>query len=431
MCIIARLVHTAPNHLILQKTARLHDRLVGAWVLDSFSKSAGAGFPFAIWTVVCGDDAGNQLLTHLIFAFFVSFLIAGWLVRNGRQISKAYPDDMPQRFHAGDIPRLGGAAVCGGVAVAGLRSVISPTMGDVGATALTFVEWCTWWAVFIPAVGGGCYEDLTHRLSPRWRLSLTLLSGLLAVSLLELAIPRMDWPWFDLAWQTYPILGVGLAVLAVAGLPHALNIIDGYNGLASMVSLIIALALAYVALKVGDWQLAGWMFALAGATGGFLVWNYPRGLLFAGDGGAYFWGVALAVASIRLVQNHDSVSPWFPLLLLIYPVWETLFSIYRKLARGDSPGLADALHFHQLIYRRIVREVFHDDEARRMLMRNNRTSPYLWGFTLLTVIPAVLLWDNTHGLMLFCALFVVTYIPAYLMLVRFKVPKWLRRGRDR
>ncbi|MEQ1837214.1 MAG: ATP-dependent metallopeptidase FtsH/Yme1/Tma family protein, partial [Candidatus Nitrotoga sp.] len=59
---------------------------------------------------------------------------------------------------------------------------------------------------------------------------------------------------------------------------------------------------------------------------------------------------------------------WFPMLLLIYPVWETLFSIYRKTARGVSPGVADALHFHQLIYRRLVRGVFHDDASRRMLM---------------------------------------------------------------
>jgi hypothetical protein len=62
-------------------------------------------------------------------------------------------------------------------------------------------------------------------------------------------------------------------------------------------------------------------------------------------------------------------------------------------------------------------------------MRNNRTSPYLWGFTLLTVIPAVLFWRNTPVLMAFCALFVVTYVPAYLMIVRFKVPRWIRRGR--
>ena len=94
-----------------------------------------------------------------------------------------------------------------------------------------------------------------------------------------------------------------------------------------------------------------------------------------------------------------------------------------------SPGVADALHFHQLIYRRIVREVFHDDEARRMLMRNNRTSPYLWAFTLFTVVPAVLFWNNTPVLIAFCLLFVISYVTAYLAIVRFKVPKIFRSRR--
>jgi UDP-N-acetylmuramyl pentapeptide phosphotransferase/UDP-N-acetylglucosamine-1-phosphate transferase len=210
-------------------------------------------------------------------------------------------------------------------------------------------------------------------------------------------------------------------------LPHAFNLIDGYNGLAGIVAMICCFALAYVSLLAGDRQLAGIMMVLAGSTAGFLVWNYPRGLIFAGDGGAYLWGVVIAVASIQLVQRYPAVSPWFPVLLLIYPVWETLFSIYRKLSRGQSPGVADALHFHQLIYRRIVRGVFDDDEARRMLMRNNRTSPYLWGFTILTVTPAVLFWGNTPALIFFTALFVVSYVWAYVSIVRFKVPRWLRR----
>ncbi|MEP6773486.1 MAG: glycosyl transferase, partial [Polaromonas sp.] len=126
-------------------------------------------------------------------------------------------------------------------------------------------------------------------------------------------------------------------------------------------------------------------------------------------------------------QRHEAVSPWFPMLLLIYPVWETIFSIYRKLARGSSPGVADALHFHQLIYRRLVRGVFHDNESRRMLMRNNRTSPYLWSFTLMTVVPAVLFWRETSILMMFCALFVLSYVGFYIAIIRFKVPRWLRR----
>jgi len=245
--------------------------------------------------------------------------------------------------------------------------------------------------------------------------------------LLGLEVPRLDLAWLDLLLQAAPWLGVAIALLAVAGLPHAFNIIDGYNGLAGMVALIVCLALAHVALQVGDRALAALLVSTAAATGGFLLWNYPRGMLFAGDGGAYLWGVVVALGSVALVQRNVLVSPWFPLLLLIYPVWETVFSIYRKLARGVSPGVADALHFHQLIYRRIVRSVFHDDESRRMLMRNNRTSPYLWGFTLLTVVPAVLFWNNTPVLMVFCALFVVSYVAAYMAIVRFKVPHWLRR----
>jgi UDP-GlcNAc:undecaprenyl-phosphate/decaprenyl-phosphate GlcNAc-1-phosphate transferase len=79
------------------------------------------------------------------------------------------------------------------------------------------------------------------------------------------------------------------------------------------------------------------------------------------------------------------------------------------------------------VYKRIVRGVFHDNETRRMLMRNNRTSPYLWAFTALTVVPAVLFWNNTTVLMLFCLMFVLTYVAAYFMIVRFKVPRWLQR----
>jgi UDP-GlcNAc:undecaprenyl-phosphate/decaprenyl-phosphate GlcNAc-1-phosphate transferase len=285
-----------------------------------------------------------------------------------------------------------------------------------------------WWMVVLIPVAGGVAEDVTHRLGARWRLALSLCAGAAAVWLLDVQISRFDIRSLDAVWRTSYWAPFLLAALAITGLPHAFNLIDGYNGLAGIVAAVCCLAIAHVAMQLGDRQLAAVMLVLAGATAGFLVWNYPRGLIFAGDGGAYLWGVVIAVASIQLVQRHPQVSPWFPMLLLIYPVWETVFSIYRKLARGQSPGLADALHFHQLIYRRIVRGVFDDNnEARRMLMRNNRTSPYLWGFTLLTVVPAVLFWQNTVVLMAFCGLFVVSYLYAYISIVRFKVPRWLRR----
>jgi UDP-N-acetylmuramyl pentapeptide phosphotransferase/UDP-N-acetylglucosamine-1-phosphate transferase len=370
------------------------------------------------------------VLAQLILAFLLSAVLCGWLVRDGRRFAPTYPVHAPQRFHVGDVPRLGGVGMLVALVLVSARQV-DPVVGSLGYSLVPGSVWLAVVLTLLPAVLGGIFEDLTHRLPPLVRLLLTGLSATMAVFWLDLSISRSGLAWFDPWWQWSPWCGVALAWLAVAGLPHAFNLIDGYNGLAGAVALAIAGALAYVALKVGDWPLATFIATLAGVTAGFLVWNYPRGLLFAGDGGAYLWGVVLAIASVALVQRNAAVSPWFPMLLLAYPVMETLFSVYRKWARGDSPGVADALHFHQLVYRRIVRGVFHEDTARQLLMRNNRTSPYLWGFALTTVIPALLFWDRTLVLIIGCILFVFTYVGAYLAIVRFKVPRWLRRPRRR
>ena len=360
-----------------------------------------------------------------VVAFFSSLLTAAGVLHWAQNHAANYGQAMPQRFHYGNVPRLGGLAMLVGIGLSWGLGRLTTALGD--PSSLHMEVWVLWWLLaLLPAVVGGMVEDVTQRLAPRYRLLLSVVTALLAVVLLDLRLPRLDLPWLDGLLVLAPWLGVGIALLAVTGLPHAFNIIDGYNGLAGMVAIIVCLALAHVALQVGDRGLAAVLVSTAAATGGFLVWNYPRGMLFAGDGGAYIWGVVIAIASLSLVQRNPQVSPWFPMLLLIYPVWETVFSMYRKLVRGVSPGMADALHFHQLIYRRIVRRVLHGDAARRMLKRNNRTSPYLWGFTLLTVVPALLFWNRTLVLIGFCLLFAVSYVVAYLAIIRFKVPGWLQ-----
>jgi UDP-GlcNAc:undecaprenyl-phosphate GlcNAc-1-phosphate transferase len=366
------------------------------------------------------------MLILLLCSFVASWLLCLLLVRWSGRHSRSYDTNKPQRFHIGDVPRLGGLGILAGMVTGWGVASYSDTFDGGLNTRLTWGTAALWCAIVLPAVLSGTYEDLTQRLAVRYRMGLTAMSAILACGLLGLAVPNLALPGIDSLLVSLPWLGVALALFAICGLPHAFNIIDGYNGLAGIVAIMSGLVLAHVAMQVGDRQLAALVLCMVGATAGFLVWNYPRGLIFAGDGGAYLWGVVIAVASITLVQRNPTVSPWFPMLLLVYPVWETVFSIYRKLARGMLPSVADALHFHQLIYRRIVRGVFHDDAARHMLMRNNRTSPYLWGFTVVSVVPAALFWNNSVVLMACCAIFVILYVSAYLMLVRFKVPNWLR-----
>ncbi|TXI06370.1 MAG: glycosyl transferase, partial [Pseudorhodobacter sp.] len=224
-----------------------------------------------------------------LIGFVVAAIAAGFIVQWVRGHAARYGNAVPQRFHVGDIPRLGGVALLLGIATSWSLGWLQSVWGDPGS--LRFGSWVGFWMmVVVPAALGGILEDMTQRLTVRYRLALTAASGLLAVWLLDLTVRGFGVPWLDALLLAAPWLGLGIALLAVAGLPHAFNIIDGYNGLAGMVALIVCLALAHVALQVGDRSLAALLVCTAAATGGFLVWNYPRGMLFAGDGGAYIWG---------------------------------------------------------------------------------------------------------------------------------------------
>jgi UDP-N-acetylmuramyl pentapeptide phosphotransferase/UDP-N-acetylglucosamine-1-phosphate transferase len=275
----------------------------------------------------------------------------------------------------------------------------------------------------------GLVEDITKTVSPGKRLLATAVSALLAAWWLGAAITRTDIPGLDHV-VAFAAGSTVLTVLAVAGIANSVNIIDGFNGLASMCTVIMLLALAYVAFEVGDPLVAALALAAIGAVLGFFVWNFPAGLIFLGDGGAYFLGFWLAEVSLLLLVRNPQVSPLFPLLVCIYPVFETLFSIYRrKFLRAVPPSMPDGIHLHSLIYRRILRWAVGDRSAKALTRRNSMTSPFLWTLCMLSVIPAVLFWDSTPMMVLFLALFGLSYSALYWRIVRFRSPRWLRVGR--
>lgn len=366
----------------------------------------------------------------MLILLFVSFFVSLVLVIVARQklshFARPYPNELRQRIHHGHVPRLGGLAMflaylvtlfCGWL-IDDLQEVnlglrLQTLLGLVGVLSLP---------VFI-----GIKEDFTHGVSVSLRLLFTALGAFIAIIWLDLNVTRLGLNVLDDLLAEAPLFGVIIAFLGLVGLPHAFNIVDGFNGQCGFVSAVITTALIYLALGFGDRELATYAICMLGVTLGFLVWNYPHGLIFAGDGGAYFWGFNIATISIMLVQRHHEVSPWFPILLLCYPVCETTFSIYRKLVRGISPTVSDTLHLHHLIYRRVVRPKCNLDESKMLITPNSQTMPYLLLLTLLTVVPALLFWNNTPVLIGFCGLFVISYLSVYMALIKFKVPRWLRR----
>jgi UDP-N-acetylmuramyl pentapeptide phosphotransferase/UDP-N-acetylglucosamine-1-phosphate transferase len=371
-------------------------------------------------------------MLSISIAFIASLVITLFVLRYEHVHAHFTADhdvDGVQKFHARPVPRIGGLSVYVGI-MAGMGA--KHWADDPVALPNIFLLACA-----LPAFAAGLLEDVTKRVGVRERLLATAFSAILGGYYLGAWLTRLDIPGMDgFLHEPHLSLGAGafcvtgvlslmITAFAVAGVANAFNIIDGYNGLAGVVAIISLLGLAYVANVVGDRFVLVGAVTVVGAIAGFLVWNYPNGLIFLGDGGAYAIGFLIAELSVLLVARNAEVSPWFPLLLSFYPIFETIFTIIRRVfIRRSNPGLPDAAHLHQLIYRRIVRWAVgsqcHKDQGRR----NAMTSPYLWIMSSLAVIPAVLFWRNTLALVIFVLLFVMTYSMVYFSIATRKHPRW-------
>jgi UDP-N-acetylmuramyl pentapeptide phosphotransferase/UDP-N-acetylglucosamine-1-phosphate transferase len=356
----------------------------------------------------------------LILSFLVSLLTTAFLVRSAIRIGRLTDHDLsgPQKFHKRPVPRVGGIGIMAAL-VAGLAYLLFKQAIDLRSFALLV-------ACSLPVFVVGIAEDLTKSVSPRRRLMATVVSAALAYWLLEGVVRRTHVPGFETLVQWAPF-AFALTLFIIAGITHAINIIDGFNGLASMCVLMMVLAIAYVAYQVNDSFIFTSALIAAGAIFGFFVWNFPAGLIFLGDGGAYLIGFLLGELGILLVHRNPSVSPICPLLLCAYPVFETVFTMYRrKFVRGVATGLPDGIHLHTLIHRRLVRwTLMNNVERRRLTRRNSATSPYLWILCLTSVIPSVLWWNNTVVLTCFLFGFMAIYVWLYGSIVRFRTPRWM------
>jgi UDP-GlcNAc:undecaprenyl-phosphate GlcNAc-1-phosphate transferase len=362
----------------------------------------------------------------LLRLFLLSFLVSlgvGYLTLRSEHLHGHFTGDVASKgshkVHARAVSRIGGMCIFLGW-LAGLAA-------STYYHKLTGAEALTWFVCLLPAFAGGLSEDLTKQVPPATRLLAAFLSAGLAYTLLGASVSRVDIIGVD-ALLSVPVIAFLFTLFAVGGVAHSINIIDGLNGLASGVSLIALLALGYVAFQVSDTEIVLMCGVGVGAILGFRMWNYPSGRLFCGDGGAYFLGAYVAILSVLLIHRHPQVSPWFPLLLVLYPVWETLFSAYRRrVLRGRPASMADKLHMHTLFYKR-VKHPMEDGKARSR--RNSDASVFMVLFAGGSAIPGVLWWTESAYLTASALAYVVLYLAIYRRLVRFGKTARQRSGKS-
>ena len=341
--------------------------------------------PFSAWIgfIACVAACGMILLTkgwHGAFTFDT--------------------DVGPQKFHDKDTPRIGGTALFLGfwlaaVAASPVTQELMIQLGLCGSVAFLV----------------GSSEDLSKKTHPGFRLAATAVAALSFCLVTEDSVTRLALPIAD-QFLVNPYVSVAFTVFAIAGLMNAINIIDGFHGLASGAVLLMTGAFGVVAASVGDDQLFTVAVFVAAILLGFLLFNFPFGHLFLGDGGAYVSGFWLACVAVLLPARNPEVSPWVSLLIVIYPVTETIYSIFRKtLRQGRSPLEPDGLHLHMLVHGSFAKSM--GQVLGRPWLTNPITSVLLWSFCLPGLFIAILA-PNQHGWLLAgIALQIALYVTVY------------------
>ncbi len=318
---------------------------------------------------------GFSNFDFVLWGFLATLVVSALIVVTKPYHRKLSLDDMDgvQKFHSTPTPRIGGVALLAGLVVTWLA--------QTGETKALF-GW-----VFLavsPVLAFGLAEDITNKISVKVRLVATLSAGVLFVLLTGSSIEKVYVWWFDFLLAN-PVFSIAFTAFAIASATNALNIIDGFHGLASGTVLLMLASICIVAWGAGDVVLFNITLSILAVTGGFFVVNFPFGKLFLGDGGAYTLGFLVAALTVLIPARNPEISPWISPLILSYPLTELVVSISRKIRRkGHHPGQPDSFHLHMLVHKFYAHRL--PEKLQAESIRHALTSLTLWIFPISSLI---------------------------------------------
>ena len=186
------------------------------------------------------------------------------------------------------------------------------------------------------------------------------------------------------------------------------NLIDGYNGLLGLHSIIIFINLFAINYINGNNDLANLLFFQILILIIFFNFNFPKAKIFLGDGGSYFLGTFIAISAIKTSIENPEISPFYFCILLFYLFFEVFFSFFRKLMKENiSPIHPDKKHLHMLLYKILLKK------NNNKLKSNYYVSVIINVIFLLLTIPAIFMMKDGLFCKYYSLLFFITYIFSY------------------
>lgn len=272
-----------------------------------------------------------EFLSTLIIAVLITSLLIPLLKRMALTYNLV---DIPneRKVHSQPIPRVGGIAIALGVFV-----------------PLTFWEWRDGFvqAYLLSALvlcAFGLADDLRD-LSPLWKLVGQAAAAAIIMSMGNLRIVTLGSLLPD-GVTTPSWLLLLLTLITIVGVTNAINLADGLDGLAGGISLLCIATIGLLAWQEGDTILGLIAVALCGAIFGFLRYNTFPASIFMGDTGSQLLGFSAITLGLSLTQGDTPLSPVVPLLILGFPVLDTLTVMTGRIVHKRSPFSADKSHFH-------------------------------------------------------------------------------------
>jgi len=386
----------------------------------------------------------SETFKHLdLFSMMLGFgvtVIATWLLCQISIMMNFGIDSAQgvQKFHVNPTPRLGGVAIFLGLAVSGLAlsgmvmhvlSTPAPRPLAVGQQDLSaeLHHYSFWFLVAsMPVWLAGLIEDLTRRVGPTLRLVMATLSAACLFFTLGISVNRTDVFPIDLL-LSMPGVPLCVTLLVVAGFTHAVNIVDGFHGLACGLIIIALSGLALMAWKVGDTLLSQFCLNSLAVVLGFFIFNWPKGAIFLGDAGAYLIGFWVVELGILLVMRNPQISPMAPVVVGLLPLIETLFSMYRRnIVRGRPVNQPDSLHLHSLVYKRLIFNPALIYTLEQSNALNAKVAIFFWVPAAIFAVLAYIFVESTEAQLALILIYLVMYNWLYLRLASFNAPAFMK-----
>jgi len=242
--------------------------------------------------------------------------------------------DLPgeRKVHTRPVPRIGGIAMTVGAFVPLLYWLHADHFVIAYLAAATIL------------VAFGMLDDVLD-IPPRFKFLGQIIAALFIIIGGDLQIRSLGMLLPD-GYLLPGYIALPLTLLAIVGATNAINLSDGLDGLAGGICLLIFASIGCLSYLEGNQSIGLIALALSGVLFGFLRFNTHPASIFMGDAGSQFLGFSAAALSIHLTQTTPTLSPVLPLILLGFPVLDTLTVMITRISKGRSPFSADKNHFH-------------------------------------------------------------------------------------